>query len=62
MWYRTACSSGFRCRTSPSRFLQYRPVASKLATKHAAGHGQCLNVPCIHLREEATRKLAQFTK
>ena len=40
--YRTGCSSGFRCRPSLPPFPQYGPVASQLATKHAAVHGQCL--------------------
>jgi hypothetical protein len=46
--YRTGYSSGIRYGPSPPRFPQYGALASKLATKHTAGQGQCLNVPCFH--------------
>ena len=49
--YRAGYSSGIRYGPSPPRFPQYGALASKLATKHTAGQGQCLkcpSVPCFH--------------
>jgi hypothetical protein len=49
--YRAGYSSGFRYGPRPPRFPQYGTLASKLATKHTAGQGQCLkclSVPCFH--------------
>ena len=44
----TRYSAGIRYGPGPPRFPQYGALASKLATQHAAGQGQCLNVPCVH--------------
>ncbi len=46
--YRAGYSSGVRYGPSPPRFPQYGALASKLATKHTAGEGECLSVPCFH--------------
>jgi hypothetical protein len=54
--YRAGYSSGIRYGPSPPRFPQYGAVASKLATKHAAGQGQCLK--CLSVPECAVLSLS----